>query len=1477
MKVNLKIGLAAFLALAGTAWANEVRWIDDGGYPRSFQVALDELSVATAAGERETKTVAAAGTVAEIRRRAAELRQATGADAELVLYEVGAPRNPYTRRVLTKQVLVRAESGAELDAAAAGVSSPVAVDYAPGYFLVETAETGGALDAADRLRSQPGVQSAEPLLARQQRKKWVPNDTLFAQQWHLVNTGQGGGTAGIDVKVTNVWDAYRGSGILIGIVDDGLQVTHTDLVQNVNTTIDWDWNGNDADPSPNVANEDFHGTSCAGVAAARGNNGRGVSGAAPEATLVGYRLIGGTATDAMEASAMTTNNHLVPIKSNSWGPNDDGATLEAPGALTAAAFSNATATGRGGRGTILVWAGGNGLDANDNANYDGYANSIYTIAVAALTDGGVQSWYSEPGANLVVTAPSSGGATDIVTTDLMGEDGYNYTGASGELADKNYTKTFGGTSSATPLVAGILALVLEANPNLGWRDVQEILIRSATKNAPSDADWRTNSAGFSFNHKYGAGLVNARAAVALATNWVNLGAQIRATVSETNQTLAIPDNNTNGLARSFNFAATGMRVEHATVTLDVRHLNRGQLAVTLTSPSGMQSRLAEKHTDSGDHYSGWTFSSVRHWGEPAQGTWTLKIADLTSGTVGTMRWARVDLHGTALAPASNQPPVLAPIGSKSVETSNLLSFAVTAADVVDGDEVRLWATNLPAWATFAGATNAGSVSNVFSGTPTSPGTNVVHFFAADKDGTNTEAVVIVVTAPVPQLLAPVVQAATGVQATQFTANWLATANAVGYRLDVGTNDTFAGGGGGASATNAYHNGTLGAGTGGVWTETGLTQGSGYLIALIGDSLTTPALDFTGATAQTLTFRARTYGGANAANNVITVSISTDNGGSWTELGTRTPLSTTLSAMSPFDLSAYGSSQVRVKFETLGATATVGAGLDDVLVTSQAGGASAYVPGYENRDVGAATMQAVTGLTANATYYYRVRAYHATSNGPYSSVTSVVTVAAANQPPTFTAPANTNQAGTAGSPLSFQVAATTVPDADAVTLWATGVPAWATFVATTNNGSVSNVFSGTPPEPSTNVVVFHAGDKDGTNSRAVRIVVGPAGSDLLAPVVQAASGIQAQQFNANWLAAANATGYRLDVATNSLFRHTMGKRTATLAAGDLMIVTVNTDTNGTGKGFDAVPLVDLDAGTVIYFTDNGWSNGVWRTGEGIVTYTAPGAVAAGTVLSYRSTTANGFTANASFNLSTGGDTILAYQGSTNSPTFLYGIGWAIASPWIESGALTANSSMIPAGLSAGTYTIVSCGTSDNYQYNAANGTTGSPGTLLQWVASAGNWTADDAAAFAKFTPDFTVGVVEQVNDFVPGYENRDVGNFTTCVVTGLTEGATYHYRVRAYNVSSNGPFSGTTSVVTSASSTPAPEPIVIGHGPGGGATMSLQIASTLGVTYQLQYTTNLLAQPPAWWAAATTNGTGAAVTLEDADPADVQRYYRIVKP
>ncbi|MCX7916173.1 MAG: S8 family serine peptidase, partial [Verrucomicrobiae bacterium] len=480
-----------------------------------------------------------------------------------------------------------------------------------------------------QLRAEGWVLAAEPVLAKQQRKKFYPNDPYFSDQWHLLNGGQGGGAAGVDINVTNVWDRYRGSNVVIGIVDDGLQWSHPDLTGNCELALSWDFNGADPDPSPNVKT-DPHGTCCAGVAAGCGGNGIGVSGAAMGARLAGLRLVAEPTTDVEEAAALSFSNAAIFVKSNSWGPEDDGRTLEGPGPLLQAAFSNAVASGRGGKGVIITWAGGNGLAVNDNANYDGYANSMYTIAVGAVSDQGLQASYSEPGACLVVVAPSSSaGRPGISTTDLVGKNGYNSSGPT-DYPNRDYTKTFGGTSAATPLVAGVCALLLEANPELGWRDVQEILMRSATQTDPADPDWCTNAAGFHFNHKYGAGLVNAEAAVALATNWVNLGPRQHISMIQSNLALAIPDNDTNGVTVVFDCAGCRLRIEQVVVTVHITHSYRGDLAMTLTSAAGTRSRLTERHADPADHYVGWPLMSVRHWGESAAGAWSVRIADVAA-------------------------------------------------------------------------------------------------------------------------------------------------------------------------------------------------------------------------------------------------------------------------------------------------------------------------------------------------------------------------------------------------------------------------------------------------------------------------------------------------------------------------------------------------------------------------------------------------------------------------------------------------------------------------------------------------------------------------------------------------------------------------------------------------------------------------------------------------------------------------------
>jgi subtilisin-like proprotein convertase family protein len=618
-----------------------------------FVVASNELHFGNG---RQVRAVPPQAGAEGMRQHARAWRFLSGEEHDLVLYPAAGPRTERSRRLLTREVLVQLEDGTDLESvrAAAGGARMERVPYAAGMFLVSAAEPGGALILAATLRGVRGVAYAEPQLARRASRKAVPNDTLFALQWHLLNTGQGGATPGIDVKVTNVWNSWRGTNIVIGIVDDGMQFTHPDLVPKANTNIDWDFVGNDNDPSPNVS-EDFHGTAVAGVAAAWGNNATGVVGAAFEATLVGLRLISTPTTDAQDAAAMAHSNAIIHIKNNSWGEADCDpvAILAGGGPLFRAAVRDGVLNGRGGRGVLYTWACGNGGDCDEDANYDGYANCIDVIAVAAVSDLGQQSDYSENGACVLVCAPSdSAGRQGIVTTDLTGNNGYNYIGASGELSDRDYTRHFGGTSSATPLVSGVLALVLQANPNLGHRDVKEIVLRSSTKVQAGDSDWKTNSAGIPHNHKYGAGMINASAAVTLATNWANLGTRTNITLLQTNLALAIPDNNTAGVTRSFTFTNAGFRVENVSVTMTAPHTFWGDLAVTLTSPGGMVSRLAGPHScDDSYGYAAWPFSSVRHWGEQAAGTWTVKVSDEALLDTGMLNALEVTLHGTVPSPS----------------------------------------------------------------------------------------------------------------------------------------------------------------------------------------------------------------------------------------------------------------------------------------------------------------------------------------------------------------------------------------------------------------------------------------------------------------------------------------------------------------------------------------------------------------------------------------------------------------------------------------------------------------------------------------------------------------------------------------------------------------------------------------------------------------------------------------------------------
>ncbi|MSU34831.1 MAG: hypothetical protein EXS36_06910 [Pedosphaera sp.] len=633
-----------------------------------------------------------------------------GVQEQWVLYPRGQDRTPLNRRVLTHRVIVELVPGADVAAVAreAGVGRWEGFDFSDTHFVLHSARgMASALELAAILQRNPAVIRAHPVLGRLLTPRFGPNDPLFPDQWTLKNTGQGGGTAHADVNIAAAWDKYRGRGVKIAVVDDGVDYRHPDLAANCQPALGYDYRDGDPDPifeglegvddfgNPQA---DSHGTCVAGVIGAVGNNRIGVCGAAFGATLVPVRLIGGNSGDDQQARALTHRFAEIAVSNNSWGENDNGTTIDGPGLLLQTVIQKGAEEGRSGRGTIYVWAAGNGARQGDNANNDGYVNSIYTVGVGALNDLGKRASYSEPGACLVISTPSGGDfqrPRGTLTTDLTGDFGYNHIGTIEELTDLDYTRRFNGTSAASPLAAGCIALMLEANPALGWRDVQEILMRTASKADPENQDWRTNKVGFHFNHEFGAGRLDASAAVEKAVNWKLLGAQRKVTLAgPTRSPQAIPDNNSNGTIVTLNITAD-IRVEHVTLDVNLQHESRGQLLIELMSPAGTVSRLFEPHRDSTE---GLQFRqmSVFNWGERSVGAWKVRVSDLTVGKTGRIMLFKLTIFGSDAPP---DVPLDAVVSlTRPVPSGDQISFSIIGTL---GVPYRLERTpNLIEWTSF---------------------------------------------------------------------------------------------------------------------------------------------------------------------------------------------------------------------------------------------------------------------------------------------------------------------------------------------------------------------------------------------------------------------------------------------------------------------------------------------------------------------------------------------------------------------------------------------------------------------------------------------------------------------------------------------------------------------------------------------------------------------------------------------------------
>ncbi|CAF1384320.1 unnamed protein product, partial [Didymodactylos carnosus] len=486
------------------------------------------------------------------------------------------------------------------------------------------------------------------------------NDPDWDKQWYMHDTSEHGRM----MNISGAWRmGYTGKNIVVTILDDGIEKDHPDLRDNYEPRASIDINDWDNDPQPrylptndnkfkierslSLNQKDFyliflafmerdettlreihvmlgtvrlqislspdfdfeHGTRCAGEVAAAANNNICNVGVAYNARIGGVRMLDGEVTDLIEATALSFRHDFIHIYSASWGPDDDGKTVDGPATLAMQAFENGIRYGRNGLGSIYVWASGNGGKDDDNCNCDGYTNSIYTVSISSATENGNIPWYSEACSSTLATTYSSGASDEkqVVSTDLRSQCTENHTG----------------TSASAPMAAGIIALALEANPNLTWRDVQHLIVETAKPKHLNAIDWKVNGV---VSHAFGYGMIDAAELVKLAEKWRTVPAQRICHQTSSNLT-----------ARSF---SKGERV--------ILQMHTGNLQIFLTSPMGTNSTLLDLRMmdESSDGFSDWPFMTTHNWGENPRGIWTLEIVNIaTSGTVGTFEMWELILYG----------------------------------------------------------------------------------------------------------------------------------------------------------------------------------------------------------------------------------------------------------------------------------------------------------------------------------------------------------------------------------------------------------------------------------------------------------------------------------------------------------------------------------------------------------------------------------------------------------------------------------------------------------------------------------------------------------------------------------------------------------------------------------------------------------------------------------------------------------------
>ena len=539
-------------------------------------------------------------------------------------------------------------------------------------------------------------------------------DPLLAQQWHLDNTGQDGyaetgGVAGEDLQMDGVLvDGPTGAGVKVAVVDSGMEICHPDLADSVEAGASFHFDALDISTDPEFAwafrmdtadpfNYDStggHGTSVAGLIGGTADNGIGGRGVAPDALLRGYNALNADAQfsalfNSLGASNLLPNSRDVEIFNMSLGgggprPSNAHRYFER-------LFSFGVQDLRSGLGAIYVKAGGNDFNDCDSlerllnerlgcisSTGDDWHNLPYLIVTGAFNADGRKSSYASAGPNLWITAPAGEygfSRAALLSVDQMGtdrgigilRDDNPLQGESIVNPDGDYTGRMNGTSASAPLVSGAVALLLETEPALTWRDVKHILAKTARRIDPAIVaveetigtvtrtlrlPWTENAAGYAYHDWYGFGALDLDAAVEMAGDYTpdSLGEFRQSSWFEGGPAGAIPDNDGTGLTRTLDVGTLpdDASIEAVLLEVDIDHEFPNDLGIHLVSPGGTRAVLNQIYNETlaldepGNLR--WRVLGNAFYGETPNGDWQIEVFDAADEDTGDLEAWRLRFY-----------------------------------------------------------------------------------------------------------------------------------------------------------------------------------------------------------------------------------------------------------------------------------------------------------------------------------------------------------------------------------------------------------------------------------------------------------------------------------------------------------------------------------------------------------------------------------------------------------------------------------------------------------------------------------------------------------------------------------------------------------------------------------------------------------------------------------------------------------------